>query len=130
MFRKITVFVFCGLLLLNIWGCLALLVGGAAGGAGTAAWLSGKLTQEFPASYEQTVRAAEKALRSLKLPVIKEAKEASVTQLRSEYSDGKKVWIDIRKATEGSTKVEVRVGAVSPDKAASDKILKRIKSYL
>jgi len=62
--------------------------------------------------------------------VRKEAKEADVTQLRSKYSDGREIWIDIRKVTGDSTKVEVRVGGVSPDKAAADKILKKIQSYL
>ena len=129
MFKRITLFVFSGLLLLNIYGCVALLAGAVAG-TGTAVWLSGKLTREFNASYERTINAAEKALRSLKLKVTKEAKEANVTQLKSKYSDGREVWIDIRKVTENSTKVEVRVGAVSPDKAAADKILKRIQRYL
>jgi len=129
MFKRITLFVFSGLLLLNIYGCVALLAGAVAG-TGTAAWLSGKLTQEFNASYERTINAAEKALRSLKLKVTKEAKEANVTQLKSKYSDGREIWIDIRKVTDNSTKVEVRVGAVSPDKAAADKILKRIQRYL
>ena len=129
MFKRITIFVFWGLLLLNIYGCVALLAG-AVGGTGTAAWLSGKMTQEFNAPYERTINAATKALRSLKLKVTKEAKEENIAQLKSKYSDGREIWIDIRKVTENSTKVEVRVGAVSPDKAAADDILKRIKAYL
>ncbi|MDD5254446.1 MAG: DUF3568 family protein [Candidatus Omnitrophica bacterium] len=129
MFKKTGIFVLTGLLLMNIYGCLAIFAGAAAG-AGTAVWLSGKLTQQFDASYERTIDAADSALRSLKLGVIKESKEANVTQLRSEYSDGKNIWIDIRKVTETATKVEVRVGAVSHDKAASEKILKRIQAHL
>ena len=129
MFKKIAVFVLLGLLSFNMYGCVALLAGGAAG-AGTAVWFSGKLTQEFHASYEQTINAAETALRSLKLEITKEAKEATVTQLKGKYIDGKDIWIDIRKVTENSTKVEVRVGAVNPDKQAADKILKRIQDNL
>ena len=128
MFKRITIFVFWGLLLLNIYGCVALLAG-AVGGTGTAAWLSGKLTQEFNAPYERTINAATKALRSLKLKVTKEAKEENIAQLKSKYSDGREIWIDIRKVTEDSTKVEVRVGAV-PDKEASSRILKRIQQSL
>jgi hypothetical protein len=129
MFKRIMIFVFLGLLLLNIYGCVALLAGAAAG-TGTAVWLSEKLTQEFNVSYKRTINAAERALKSLKLEITREAKEANVTQLKSKYSDGREIWIDIRKVTENSTKVEVRVGAVSPDKAAADKILKRIRRYL
>lgn len=129
MVKKIIALIFTAALLANIYGCFLLLAGGAAG-AETAVWLSDKLTQEFNASYKQTVNAAEKALRSLKLEITKEAKEANVTQLRSKYSDGKNIWIDVRKITDNSTKVEVRVGAVSPDKEAAGKILKRIQGYL
>lgn len=129
MFRKITVFVFSGLLLLNIYGCFAIFAGAAAG-TGTAVWLSGKLTQQFNAPYEHTIKAARSAVDSLKLTVTKETRGETVAQIRGYYTDGKEFWIDIRKVTEASTKVEVRVGAVSSDKAASDKILKRIESYL
>ncbi|MEI6831386.1 MAG: DUF3568 family protein [Candidatus Omnitrophota bacterium] len=129
MFKKISVFVFSGLLLLNMYGCFVLLAG-ATGGVGTAAWLSGKSSQEFHASYERTTDAAKTALRSLRLETIKETKEEDVTQLKSEYTDGKDIWIDIRKITDNSTRVEVRVGGVKPDKVAADRILKTIQSYL
>lgn len=63
MLKNIAVFIFSGFLLMNICGCL-LLAAGAVGGAGTAVWLSGKLTQQFNTPYERTVKAAESALRS------------------------------------------------------------------
>ena len=129
MFNKIMVFVFSAYMLFNLCGCFAV-VAGTAGGAGTAVWLSGKLTQEFNASYERTIAAAEHAMQSLKLEVTKISKEEKVAQLRSKYSDGKEIWIDIRKVTDNSTRVDVRVGVVSPDKKAADDILKRIKRYL
>jgi len=129
MFKKITVFIFSVFLLSNIYGCFALFAGAAAG-AGTAVWLSDKLTQEFPAPYDRTINATKTALRSLKLKVTKETRKDDVAQIRSKYTDGKDIWIDINKITENSTKVSVRVGAVNSDKEASDKILKRIQSYL
>jgi len=129
MVKKIAVFVFLGGLLLNICGCFAL-VAGAIGGAGTAVWLSGKLTQQFNASYERTIKATESALKSFKFEITKQSKEENVATFRSYYADGKEIWIDIRPVTDNSTKVEVRVGAVSTDKEASSKILKRIKDYL
>jgi hypothetical protein len=48
----------------------------------------------------------------------------------SKYSDGKTIWIDIHRITEASSKIEVRVGAVSGNKEAADKILKKIIRYL
>ena len=113
----------------TLTGC-AVLLAGAAGGAGTAVWLSGKLSQEFHYPYEQTVGATKTSLKSLKLEIIKETRENDILQLRSKYTDGKEIWIDIRKVAKNSTKVEVRVGIVSPDKEASAKILKTIQNYL
>jgi len=127
--KKTIVLLATGIFLLSICGCMAILAGGAAGG-GTAVWLSGKLTQEFNATYERTIDAARSALRSLRLDVTKETKEENVTQLKSKYTDGKEIWIDVRKVADNSTKVEVRVGAVNPDKEAAAKILKRIQRYL
>ncbi|MDD2689314.1 MAG: DUF3568 family protein [Candidatus Omnitrophica bacterium] len=128
MFKKIAVFIFSGLLLTNIYGCL--LLAGAAGGTGTAVWLSGKLTQEVNAPLDNAARAAKVALKSLQLEVAKETTEQNVVQIISKYSDGKTIWIDIHRITEASSKIEVRVGAVSSDKEAADKILKRIIRYL
>jgi len=129
MFEKIAVFVFSAALLLNIYGCVPLLAG-AAGGAGTGAWLSGKLSQEFHSPYERTIDATKKALKSLKLEITKETKDANITQLKSIYLDGKETWVDIRKISDNSTKVEVRVGGVQPDKEAAGTILKAIQRYL
>ena len=115
-------------MLLQLCGCVALLAG-AAGGAGTAAWLSGKLSQDVNASYERTIGAAKAALKSLKFEIAKETRDQGVTQIKSYYTDSKDIWIDIRPISESSTKVEVRVGMMS-DKDAADKIMKRIIRYL
>jgi len=129
MLKKLTGLIILGFLLVNIYGCFALFAG-AAGGAGTAAWLSGKLTQQFDAPYERTINAAKKSLAALKLNLDKETKDKEVTQLRSESLDGKEIWVDIRPVSEKATKVEVRVGVVSPDKETAEKILKKIERYI
>src|SRR5262249_20367012 len=129
MLKKLMTLVFYLALVLNTSGCF-LFVAGVAGGAGTAIWLSGKLTQEFHNPYQRTVDAAKGALASLNLPITKQTEEERVTQLRSNYPDGKEVWIDINKVAENDTKVEVRVGAVNPDKEAASLILRRIQDSL
>jgi len=129
MLNKIFVFLVAGFILVNICGCVALFAG-AAGGAGTAAWLSGKLSEEVHYPFDRTVKAVKDALASLRLPLTKETIEADVAQIMSKYSDGKTIWVDIRKIADNSSKIEVRVGGVTPDKEAADKILKRIKRYL
>lgn len=124
------------LAVLSVIACLTLMSGcvfllaGAAGGAGTALWLSGKLSQEVNAPFERTIKAAKSALKSLRLQIDKETLAEDVAQIMAKYSDGRTIWIDIHRVTEASSKIEVRVGAVSQDKEAADKILKKIMRYL
>ena len=129
MFKKILAFFYLGLLLFNVSGCF-LLLAGAAGGTGTAVWLSGKLTEQVNAPFERTIKAAKSALKSLRLDITKETKNDNVCQIKGKYTDGDTIWIDVRKITEMSSRIEVRVGAVSSNKEAADKILKRIVRYL
>ncbi len=129
MLRKTMHLILSGMLMLNLCGCFALFAG-VAGGAGTAVWLSGKLTQEFHASYHATTDATKSALQSLSLQVIKETQDERITQIKSIYSDGKEMWIDIHRVTDYSTRVDIRVGGVSPDKEAAGLVLKRIQSFL
>ena len=129
MLKKIGVAIFVGFLLFNLYGCF-LLLAGAAGGTGTAAWLSGKLTQQVNAPFDTTIKASKSALKSLRLEVTKETKEEAVAQIMSKYTDGRTIWIDVHKITDSSSKIEVRVGAMGRDKAAAEKIMNRIKRYL
>lgn len=115
-------------IIVNLCGCIALLAG-TAGGVGTAFWLGGKLSDEVSAPYDRTVRAAKSALSSLRMEITKEAHTEEVTQIKSEYTDGSTVWIDIRPLTPGSSKIEIRVGARG-NKSASTKILGKIKARL
>lgn len=129
MIKRIFGLIFAVALLSNIYGCVALFAG-AAGGAGTAVWLSGKLTQEVNATLDRTINATESALQSLKLTVTKKTVEKNMAQIMSKYTDDKTIWIDIRRITDHSSRVDVRVGAVKGDKDASAKIIKQIQSYL
>jgi hypothetical protein len=127
--KKIIVFLSAAVFLLNIYGCIPLLVGGAVG-AGTAVWLAQKLTQEFHASYGRTIDATQSALKSMQLKIIEVNRTEDVTKFRSEDASGKAIWIDIIRIAPDSTKVQVRVGAVSPDQEFASKFLKRIQRYL
>lgn len=128
MFKKMMVFVMSVFLLTSLYGCATILVAGA-GGAGTAFWLSGKLTETVNAPFDRTIKGAKEALKSLNLPINKDTKKASVAQIMTTYTDGSETWIDIRPVTKSKTQVSVRVG-MRGDKAASSKILEAIKSRL
>lgn len=128
MFKKVVVFVMSVFLLTSLYGCATLLVAGA-GGAGTAFWLSGKLSETVNAPFDRTIKATKNALKSLNLPINKDTEKTSIAQIMTTYTDGSETWIDIRPATKSTTKVDVRVGARG-DKAASSKILEAIKNHL
>ena len=133
MFKKIAVSIFSVLLLINICGCFALIAGGAAGGVGTAFWLSGKLIQYVNNPLEQTTKAAKDYLQSRNLAlVIKETISAghSVVQIRSKETSGEKIRIDIHKITETRSRIEIRVGTLVSNKEAADRILKGITEHL
>lgn len=128
MIKRMVGFIVAIMFLANVYGCVAVLAG-AAGGAGTSAWLSGKLSQQVNAPFDKTIKATRSALHSMKLEITKETVEKDVAQIMSKYTDGKTIWIDVHRITETSSKIDVRVGAVNGDKEASDKILKRIQRY-
>ncbi len=126
--KKVLFLIIGGLFLINSYGCIALLAG-TAGGAGTAVWLSGKYVQDVNSSYDKTVDASNSALKTMNLEITKENRSSQVTQIRSRYMDGRKIWIDVKPLTLNSSRIEVRVGALS-DKVASETLLKKIISFL
>ena len=90
MIKRFFVFVFLGVFCLSASGCFMLLAG-AAGGAGTATWLSGKLVQEVDASLSKSVEASEKALESLDFAVTKKTVKSDVAQVMGEYTTGETI---------------------------------------
>ncbi len=127
--KKILSYVLAVSVLFNLCGCVVLLAG-AAGGAGTAVWLSGKLSQEVNASLDKAAHAAKTAIKSLRLTITKETVKEDVVQIIGDYTDGRTFWVDIHRISENSSRLDVRVGAISGDRAAAAKILERIKRYL
>jgi len=133
MFKKIAVFIFSVMLLVNICGCVALIAGGAAGGAGTAVWLSGKMTQYVNAPLEQVTKVAKDSLQSRNMAIMTKEVSSSghdVVQIRSREASGEKIRIDIHKITETRSRIEVRVGTIISNKEAADRILKGITERL
>ena len=127
MVKKILATTLLVLISVNTSGCALLLAGAAAGGTGL--WLNGKLIHEVNVPFDKSIQAAKSALRSLKLEVTKETKADNVAQIKSTYTDGKTIWIDIHKVSETASRIEVRVGMIS-DEDASRIILNKIIKYL
>jgi hypothetical protein len=114
-------------ILTNLYGCFALLAGAAAGG-GTAFWLSGKLTDHVNASYDRTVKATEKAMKDLCAGPMNKVYRDNVTQFRCEDNLGKNISVDVFRASESSTKLEIRVSV--DEREAAQRVLDHIKRYL
>jgi len=129
MLKRIILFICLIMLSVTLCGCVALLAG-AAGGAGTAYWLSEKLTQDVNTPYNRVIQATHKALDSLKLPLIKETTSAEVTQIISKDINSKTIWIDLKPTTKAATRIEVRVGAAKSDKKTAHEIMNKIQRYL
>ena len=126
--KRLIAFIVGGFLILNLCGCFTL-IAGTIGGAGTAGWLSGKFVQQVNIPYDGVIEGSKAALKSMTLVVSRETKASDVAQIRSHYMDGRKIWIDIHPITATSTRIEIRVGAFG-DKTASDRVLKKIISFL
>jgi hypothetical protein len=96
MAKKILSFIFTAIFLLNSAGCVAV-VAGAAGGAGTAFWLEGKIKEEVKAPIPKVVKAVTSALKSMRLEITKTTVKDEVAQIKAEYTDKRVVWIDVKK---------------------------------
>jgi len=108
-------------------GCFFLV--GAAAGAGGIIWARGKLTQELNASLEATYNASIKALKKMELPIIIDRKDKLTAKIESEFSDGARVWIDIKSLSARSSRIAIRVSHLG-DEQRSRQILEMVERHL
>ena len=114
--------------LLTATGCVPLIVGAAAG-AGGYAYVRGVLVKQFDVPASRLHQAALKAVKSLGLDVKYDKGDRLSAKIRSEFSDGKDVKIDIVAITEETSQIKIRVGTFS-DKLRSEMVLSAIEKYL
>ena len=116
--------------MLGASGCAGLLLAtGAAGGAGGAIYVMGKLKEDVNAPVPKVRRAAVAGLKDLGLPVLKDKGDQLTASLESEFADGKHVWIDIEAGDESSSQIGIRVGLLG-DEQRSRRVLKAIRQHL
>ncbi len=123
MFKKVVHSFVLAVCVLGLNGCIFLAAGAA--GAGTAVWLSEKVTQEVNVPRDRVVGSAKNALKNMKMNIYKESKSTEVTQILVKNSDGRQVWVDIRPIDAKNTRVDVRVGYLNGE-ADARKILEQI----
>ncbi len=117
-------------LCVQLSGCPpAIFVAGGAVGAGAMGWVKGKLEEELHVPLSKVHQASLAALEELELPIEEDRKDMLAAAIRSEFADGKRIWIDMHSLSESSTKISIRVGTMG-DKTRSKRLLETIHRYL
>lgn len=115
---------------IQISGCPpAVFLAGGAVGAGGVAWVKGELEEEFNLPLSRVHQATLAALKEIELPVKEEKKDKLISEITSQFADGKDIWIHIRSLAESSTKIKIRVG-IFGDKSRTHTLLETIHRYL
>jgi len=115
-------------LLLGTSGCIWFLAGAAAG-AGTVVWISGKLKKKYDVPVGRASAAAANAVRGLGFRVESDVHDSSSARIKAERADGKPVWVDVDRVTNNQCEVTVRVGVMG-DKEAAMQVMDAIDARL
>jgi hypothetical protein len=109
-------------------GCVAL-VAGAAAGAGTVVYIKGNLDETVNAPANKTHFATIAALKEMNMPIRDDQHDQMTAHVKSQYADGKHVWIDIEEINNASCKLQIRVGTFG-DEYRARQILDAIHKHL
>ena len=130
MIKRVALVLFFSALLSATSGCI-LFVAGAAAGAGAAgyAYVNGVLKATEPASLDRVWSASIDAMKDLQYSVTKQAKDALTGNLTARTASDKKIEIELKKVSDNSTEISIRVGTFG-DENLSRVILDKIKKRL
>ncbi len=111
-------------------GCAALVVGGAAVGAGTGTYLyiNGELKTDYFAPFDKVWNACEKTVADLRGTQVQPAKEIAQGKITALINDDK-VQIEVTYRGKNQTSVAIRVGLIG-DKQASQFLHDKIAENL
>jgi hypothetical protein len=116
------------ILVIQLSGCAAVIIGGAAATGGLL-YVRGKLQEDIKASTTRVHRASIAGLKELGLPLQKDRKDDVTARIKSEFADGKDISIHIDYISESTSRLTIRVGAFG-DKKRSLKIRDSIHRHL
>jgi hypothetical protein len=120
--------ILAGLALLPLLsGCVAVLAGAA--GAGTVAWVEGRLDATLDANFDQAEKAADRAVTQLQFVKVNEEKDALTATLIARTAEDKKIEIKVVRVGDTTSRVQISVG-VFGDEGQSLAILDKIKANL
>ena len=125
--REMKIFALLSVSLMMSGGC-ALLVGAGAG-VGTYAYIDGKLKRSYGSPLPKVWEASLAAVKDLKLTTASQQSDAFNGVIKGEMADGKRFEITLKKISEKSTEVGVRIG-VFGDRKKSEVIHEQIAKRL
>lgn len=108
-------------------GCIV--AAAAAGGAAGYAWYRGEFQTTVDASPQRAATAAERGLRDLDIKEVKSSATEIDGKVTGRTALDKEVVITIKRQTESTSSLSIRVGAFG-DEALSQKIYEKIKARL
>jgi hypothetical protein len=111
-------------------GCVAAAIGiGAAGAAGTIAYIKGDLEAVEADDLDVVYEAALKASKELELRVFYKTKDALSATIYARDAEDKKVSVTLKRTTEQTTKLSIRIGTFG-DETKSRLIYQKIHDIL
>jgi hypothetical protein len=108
-------------------GCVAVLAGAA--GAGTVAWVQGRLDAALDANYEKAEKAVNLAITQMEFAKVSEKKDVLNAIFIARTAEDKKIEIKVSRVGDVTSRVQIRVG-VFGNEAQSLAILDKIKANL
>ncbi len=109
-------------------GCVALVVGAAAG-VGGYAYVKGELVRVYDVPYEKAWTASLDTLKSLDMTIVDESRDKLKGIISAKRADDASIKVTVESLSEQSTRVKVRVG-VFGDRSASERIHEEIAARL
>jgi hypothetical protein len=126
---------FCVSLIFFLWifllyGCVPLIVGGAAAGAGagTYFYINGELKTDYQASFNEVWKACEKTVASMHGTDVVPEKEIARGTISAVIND-EKVKFDVSYKSKNVTTVAIRVGLIG-DRLSSQLLHDKVADYL
>lgn len=109
-------------------GCVVALVGGAAVGAGTVAYVRGELRSTEKVTLDGAWAAAQAAMKDLQFTVVTMKKDGLAGSLEARMADNTKIQIKLSKTGPEAALINIRVG-VFGDQTWSRAILDQMKKH-
>lgn len=126
-FKKATMLVLCLIAGLQIYGCGAVILGGAAAGT-TYVYTEGWVERNYSADVDQVFDACVKAAKNMDMVIEKRTLEVSSGEIKATKGE-KSYWFKMEEESKDVTTLSIREGILG-NKEASQKIHEAVKSQL